>query len=242
MSRARPGNPRRTSGGLAFAAGGLPPVLALLLTAISAATEPGSAGPAAAGPATLAIDTARSALDFSIHRRGETIEGHAHEFAGEVAFDAARPEDRPSVSLRVVAASLETGNRVRDHKMRGSHLEAERFPEITFRSTSIRLSAASPEAGPSGVSGPAPAAPASPLRPGESRRALVEGILGLHGVERTMLIPATIRYDNGSLTAEGEATLSLTDHSIPIPRFLWIVLDDEVKVRFRFVASPKGSG
>jgi len=213
----------------------------LLLTAIAAVLEPGSAGPPAAGPAALSIDAARSSLGFTIHRRGETIEGRAHEFAGEVAFDAARPEDRPSVRLRVVAASLETGNRVRDHKMRGSHLETERFPEITFRSTSIRLSAVLPESGLPGVSEPGPAGPASPLRPGESRRALLEGILSLHGVERTMLIPATIRYDNGSLTAEGEATLSLTDHSIPIPRFLWIVLDDEVKVRFRFVASPTGS-
>jgi polyisoprenoid-binding protein YceI len=195
-----------------------------------------------AGPAALAIDPGRSSLSFIIHRRGETIEGHAHEFRGEVAFDAAHPEVGSAVDLRVQAESLETGNRIRDHKMRQSHLEVERFPEIRFRSTSIRLSAGTPDAGaPDGGARPGTAGAAASPRTGAKRRALLEGILSLHGVERTLLFPATIRYDNGSLTAEGEATLRLTDHSIPIPRFLWIVLDDEVKVRFSFVASRAGS-
>ncbi len=176
------------------------------------------------GAVTLAIDAGRSDLGFTIHRSGETIDGRAHHFSGEVAVDPSRPSERASVVLRVEAGSLETGNRIRDRKMRNSHLEVERFPEIVFRSTAITLS----ETG-----------PAAPLRAGEPRKALVEGILALHGVDRSILLPATIRYDSGSLTAEGDVTLKLTDHAIPIPRFLWIVLDDEVKVRFRFVASPR---
>ena len=176
------------------------------------------------GAVTLAIDAARSDLGFTIHRSGETIDGRAHHISGEVAVDPSRPSEHASVVLRVEAGSLETGNRIRDRRMRNSHLEVERFPEIVFRSTSITLS----ETG-----------AATPLRAGEPRKAIVEGILALHGVDRSILFPATIRYDSGSLTAEGDVTLKLTDHAIPIPRFLWIVLDDEVKVRFRFVASPR---
>ena len=191
-----------------------------------------AAVPAPRAPATLAIDPKTSSLTFTIHRPGETIDGAAHAFTGEVVFD---PADLPvggSVVLRVAASSLETGNRMRDRKMRNTHLEVERFPEIVFSSTSIRLSA----------DGEAEAAP-GPLRPGEPRKALVEGVLALHGVERTILFPVAIRYDSGSLTAEGDVTLRLTDHAIPIPRFLWIVLDDEVKLHFRFEAGPQaGSG
>jgi methyltransferase len=204
----------------------LPVVLALALGAGGGAA--GAWGAAADAPAAsapegrpLALDPAASALRFTVSRPGEVVEGTAPEFAGEAVFDPARPGEGSSVVLRVVARSLVTGNRLRDRKMRKSHLESERFPEIVFRSTSIQAHAAG-----------------GPLRPGEERRVLIEGILSLHGVDRTILFPAAIRYDAGSLTAEGELRLRLTDHAIPIPRFLWMVLDDEVVVHFRFVAAP----
>jgi polyisoprenoid-binding protein YceI len=181
-------------------------------------------------PRVLRFDHQKSALTFTIHRPGETIEGSAREFSGEVALDPERPAEGSSVELTVRSASLETGNRIRDRKMRSSHLEAERFPEIRFRSTSVRMSSGGGDH------------PGGPLVSGEERKALVEGQLTLHGVERTMLFPVSIRYDGASLTAEGTLVLSLTDHGIPIPRFLWIVLDDEVKVRFRFVAGAGRQG
>ncbi|HEU4402421.1 MAG TPA: YceI family protein [Candidatus Polarisedimenticolia bacterium] len=189
-----------------------------------------TAGVAPPGPINLVIDKARSTLTFVITRPGESIEGRVHQLAGEVTLDPAHPGEGASVELRVQAESLETGNRIRDRKMRHTHLESETFPEIRFRSTSVRL-------GPADGDRAAP-----PLEPGETRRALVEGTLGLHGVERSMLIPATIRYDGGSLAAEGEAVVGLTDHGIPIPRFLWIVLDDAVKVHFHIIAVPPAAG
>jgi polyisoprenoid-binding protein YceI len=172
--------------------------------------------PAAATVVRLAIDPAASSLTFTVSRPGETVEGSAAEFSGEVRYDPGDPA-RSEVTLTVRAASMRTGNRIRDRRMRGIHLEVGKHPEIVFRSTAIRVG----EAG---------------------RKALLEGILDLHGVERTILFPAAIRYDNGSLAAEGELVLRLSDHGIPIPRFLWMVLDDEVRVRFRLRAMPRGAG
>lgn len=201
-----------------FRAGGLRAVAGALLV---------FAGGAAPHP--LRIDRDRSMLEFTISRPGETIGGRVGEFSGEVLFDPQRP-DRSAVRLRVGAASLETGNGLRDRKMRRSHLEVERFPEIVFQSTSIRLGGAGEDVS------------EGPDASGGARRALVEGTLSLHGVERSLLFPVTIRYDTGSLTAEGELELRLSDHGIPIPRFLWMVLDDAVRVRFRFVAGGRGAG
>ena len=99
--------------------------------------------------------------------------------------------------------------------MKGSHLKVERFPEIVFRSTSIQV-------GPAGA--------------GPQRKALVEGVLSLHGVDRSIIVPAAIRYDDGLLTAEGSVSLTYSDYGIPIPRFLWLVMEDDIQVRFRFVA------
>jgi len=174
--------------------------------------------PAPSSRVTLAIDPAMSELAFTIKRPGETIDGVAREYGGEIALDPSDLSAGPSVVLTVRAASLATGNRLRDRKMRGTHLEAERFPEIVFRSRSIQVGVEKPGAG--------------------GRAALVEGTLGLHGVERDIVVPVVIRYDNGILTAEGSVDLSYTDYGIPIPRFLWLVMDDTIKVRFRIVARP----
>lgn len=209
--------------------------------AVSAPPAPavrGVANDRGASSITLALDPAASSLTFTIHRPGESIDGTAHEFAGEVVLDPANLSQGASVVLRVTAASIETGNRLRDGKMRRSHLEVERFPEIVFRSSSIqvgperdRSAPGAPAAGPTGAGAAMPAA-------GTSRKALVEGTLGLHGVEHGLMVPAAIRYDNGTLTAEGSVALTYSDYGIPIPRFLWLVMDDEIVVRFRFVAGP----
>jgi len=205
-----------------------------LRRAIMAALLVACVGPVAAAdrsPLTLAIDPKASVLAFTIKRPGETIEGTAHIFTGEVVFDPADPQAASSVVLRVVASSLETGNGMRDRKMRGSHLEVERFPEIGFRSTSIQVG--------SEREAPSPSPSPGGKEPGRvlQRKALVEGVLSLHGVDRAIMVPASIRYDNGTLTAEGNVDLTYSDFSIAIPRFLWLVMDDEIKVRFRFVAS-----
>ena len=191
--------------------------------------EPGRSSPGTF-PLTLAIDPARSEIAFTVRRPREVIEGRAHRFSGRVVVDPARPGDGAEVILTIEAASLETGNRMRDRKMHKSHLEVDRFVEIRFRSTGIRLSAKDPED------------PGGPLVPGESRKALVEGLLSLHGIDREILFPVTIRYDGGSLTSEGELGFRLSDHDIPIPRFLWMVLDDDVRVRFHLTAMSPADG
>lgn len=205
------------------------PVFLAVAALAAPAVRAAASGPLA-GPVRLVLDKAASSLTFTIHRPGESIDGTAPQFGGEVVLDPAGLSEGGTVVLRVAAASLETGNRLRDGKMRRSHLEVDRFPEIVFRSSSIRVG---PERERSGAGrAPAPAAGSA------ARKALVEGALGLHGVERGLLVPAAIRYDNGILTAEGSVTLTYSDYGIPIPRFLWLVMDDEIVVRFRFVAGP----
>jgi hypothetical protein len=182
------------------------------------------------GPVRLVINPQKSSLTFTIHRPGETIEGAVGAYAGELVFEPSDLSRGGSVALHVAAASLTTGNRVRDHKMRNAHLEVERYPEVVFRSTSIRVGADR------GGDVPAALAPCVPSGGGR-RRALVDGVLSLHGVDRSLMVPAAIRYDNGVLTAEGCVNLTYSDYRIPIPRFLWLVMEDDIQVRFRFVAS-----
>ncbi|HET8946642.1 MAG TPA: hypothetical protein VFQ07_06635 [Candidatus Polarisedimenticolia bacterium] len=52
--------------------------------------------------------------------------------------------------------------------------------------------------------------------------------------------PVMVGYDGALLTADGTAAFTLTEFSIPIPKFLWFVLDDKVTVNFHAVGRPSG--
>ena len=186
----------------------------------AATPGPATPGPAAPGVRTFAFDATGSKLGFTVTRPGEVVEGTATQFEGTVRLDPEHPNEGGGVTLKVDAATMVTGNRLRDRTMRNSHLETEKYPEIRFESA--KATTAKPE----------------PLKPGETRGFEVEGKLNLHGVERTIKIPVMVGYDGALLTADGTAAFTLTEFSIPIPKFLWFVLDDKVTVNFHAVAKP----
>jgi polyisoprenoid-binding protein YceI len=187
---------------------------ALLLWALVGA---GAAQPAPAGAHDFTIDTASSKLGFTVTRPGETIEGQVPAWSGRVRLDPARPAEDAGVTLEIDPAAMVTGNRLRDHNMHKSHLEVEQYPKIVFQSTALRTAA-------------------GPWRPGETRSCELEGVLDLHGVKRPLRIPLTVRYDEGSVTADGATAFTLSEFGIPIPKIFWIVLDDKVTVNFHAVA------
>jgi hypothetical protein len=61
----------------------------------------------------------------------------------------------------------------------------------------------------------------------------------LHAVERTVKIPVMVGYDGALLTADGTAAFTRTEFSIPIPKFLWFVLDAKVTVGFHAKAETR---
>src|SRR5437867_3716581 len=158
--------------------------------------------PAAAAPdaaphlATFALDAERSTLGFTITRPGETIEGKAPRFTGTIRADPDHPWSGASVELRVDPAAMQTGNSLRDRKMRNSHLEVTTFPEIVFESTEVTADSAPDAAG----------------------RFIVLGRLRLHGLERPLRIPVAIGYHEGLLTADGDVAFTLSEFAIPNPR------------------------
>jgi polyisoprenoid-binding protein YceI len=167
------------------------------------------------------IDTSASKLGFTITRPGETVEGQAPTWSGRVRLDPAHPAEDAGVTLEVDPAAMVTGNRIRDHNMRKGHLEVDQFPKIAFASTALKTSAEA-------------------WRPGETRSCELEGVLDLHGVKRPLRIPLTVRYDEGSVTADGATAFTLSEFGIPIPKIFWIVLDDKVTVTFHAVAKQAG--
>jgi polyisoprenoid-binding protein YceI len=87
---------------------------------------------------TWSLDPAHSVIEFAVkHMMVTTVRGQFRRFTAEVDFDEAHPE-RSSVVAHIDASSIETGMEARDAHLRSADFfDADTYPELTFRSTSI---------------------------------------------------------------------------------------------------------
>jgi polyisoprenoid-binding protein YceI len=88
---------------------------------------------------TWELDPAHSSVTFSTkHMMVTTVRGTIAIEDASVDFDEEHPE-RSSVEVRLSAASVDTGQAARDQHLRSvDFLDAETFPFLTFRSTSVK--------------------------------------------------------------------------------------------------------
>ena len=85
------------------------------------------------------IDPSHTSASVSArHMMLSTVRASLSGTTGELDFDPARPE-AAKIRLAIPAASVNTGDQKRDGHLRSpDFLDVERFPEITFESTSVR--------------------------------------------------------------------------------------------------------
>jgi len=95
------------------------------------------AAPAVAAD-TFTFDTAHTEMAFAVkHMVISTVKGRFNDFSGTITYD---PNDvtKSSVQVSVKTASIDTGNADRDKHLRSADFfDADKYPEITFKSTSI---------------------------------------------------------------------------------------------------------
>jgi len=154
--------------------------------------------------------------------------GHEHtialrEFSGDVVASAGAL-DRGSLRLTIQAASLaevapgfsEADRKKIDRDIREKALEVSRFPEITFRSTTLKVK----ERG----DGPA--------------EIEIQGDLTLHGVTRSVILPARVEVHNDLLTAHGEFTVRHSDYNVERLSAAAgaVKATDEIRITFEIVA------
>jgi polyisoprenoid-binding protein YceI len=140
----------------------------------------------------------------------ETVVGKTDRVSGIVSFD---PEDLSagvSARVEVDAASLKTGNKIRDGHMRNNYLETDQFPVISFVMDSAPLSGALPENG--------------------TYRGDVEGDFTCHGVTRKITVPVTVTRSGDEILMEGNFEVKLSDYDIKRPKFLIMKLDEVQRI------------
>ena len=87
---------------------------------------------------TYTIDYQHSDVGFSVrHMVFAKVRGHFTKWTAELAFDAADPS-KSSLSVAIDAATIDTREPQRDAHLRSpDFLEAEKFPQLTFKSTKV---------------------------------------------------------------------------------------------------------
>lgn len=160
----------------------------------------------------FSLDPHESKISFEADARLHTFTGTVGKLSGRVRLSTISPPNDAEACVQIEAASITTGIDRRDETMRTSHLHTDRYPAILFNLDRVDQI----ESG------------------GSDRYAIaLRGTLALHGVTRSLAIPATALLSPNTLSIEGEVPLRLSAFQIPIPTFLFISMKDEVMVRFR---------
>src|ERR1700730_3334832 len=84
------------------------------------------------------IDKNHSNVGFLIRHLFTKVPGRFTDFSGKISFDEANPE-QSHAEVTIKTASVHTDNEERDKDLRSAKFfDVEKFPEITFRSKSVK--------------------------------------------------------------------------------------------------------
>ncbi|MDH3255172.1 MAG: YceI family protein [Acidobacteriota bacterium] len=92
----------------------------------------------ASEPAGWVTDTAHTEINFSIKHFFTPVSGNFSDFEIDLDYNAEEPE-KSTVEARIKVASINTGNERRDNHLRTADwFEVDTYPDMTFKSTSVR--------------------------------------------------------------------------------------------------------
>jgi polyisoprenoid-binding protein YceI len=93
------------------------------------------------GSETYKIDSAHSTIAFKVRHLLGTAKGKFSKFSGTIVVDREHPEQL-SVSVKIAAASIDTGIVKRDEHLREGLFNVEKYPEISFKSRRVKQTGA----------------------------------------------------------------------------------------------------
>lgn len=159
-------------------------------------------------PGTYAIDAEATTIRFTARHMGVlTVGGRFDDVAGTITVTDGAPRE---ARLTIGAASVDTGNRMRDRSLRSdTFLDADAYPVITFASDRVVRDA-------SGFS--------------------ATGHLSLHGVTRTLTVPFTFSAAADALHIEAAFVLNRRDFGLTFGPAMDTLVGDEIRMEAVIVA------
>jgi polyisoprenoid-binding protein YceI len=182
--------------------------IALAWVAVSAAPIPIVEG------TSYRVDPKTARAGFDLRATLHTVHGTTGDVSGSVK--AVRADGHGfdlEGSIRIQAASLDTGNVRRDRKMREESLRVSTHPEIVFQpSRLVPDPSASPPAGHSAF--------------------VLEGSLTVRGVAKPVKLKVEAFADGNRLVVEGGTDLAWADFGVPDPSFAFVRIAKQLHASF----------
>ncbi len=168
---------------------------------------------------TYEVDPVHSSINFSVtHLMVSKVPGAFNDYAAQINFDPTNLTGS-SIAATVKVASINTNNADRDkHLKTADFFDAEKFPEITFKTSAIT---------------------------GSGDQYVLAGDLTLHGVTKKVSIPVTIAgpvkspYGFAALGITGQFKLNRQDYGVSWNKALdngGVMVSDNVDVAISFEA------
>ncbi len=209
-------------------------LMCFLIALSVASTEKTASGVPAAKPASgvkapvlyrYLIDSRKSRVSFTF--RGVLIpyDGHFGVLEGELFLGSGKSFHGASGGFSIKSASVKSKRPEHRRMLYGDVLEAEEYPDIDFRVTSVEPDGESVDAGPG--------------RREKDWRLRGRGVLEMHGTRRAFPLSFRLTDTGTNLYIRGKGSISLSDFGMSRPKILLLVPGgDRVKIAIRLVASP----
>ena len=165
----------------------------------------------------LVVVPEESEVAFDAHATLHNFTGRSRPVDGTVEGIPTALEASGSGFVTVKAASLTTGNDLRDRNMRAM-LAVDRYPEIRFILDQAKID--------------------GPPKDDHTVTLLISGQLRVRDVTRSLRLPVTISVQPDRLIVTGRFPLTFTEVGLTPPSFLFVKVADHLQIRFRLVARP----
>jgi polyisoprenoid-binding protein YceI len=152
------------------------------------------------------LDPAKTTVEFSLGATLHSVHGTFKAKAGGIRFDAA--SGRATGSFVIDAASGNSGNESRDHKMHKEILESAKYPEIGFTPTHVIGAVAAQ---------------------GDST-VQVEGIFRLHGTDHEITLSVPVHVSGNEVTARLHFEVPYIDWGLKNPNTLFLHVSPQAEI------------
>ncbi len=157
----------------------------------------------------VALEPSQTQIEFTLGAVMHTVHGTFRLTTNSLQINPATHE--ATGELVVDAASGDSGNQARDHKMTKDILEAQRFPEIAFiaRKVDGKLAAT-----------------------GTSQLKLI-GVFRVHGQEHPLTLPVNVDAHGSTFTASTQFVVPYQQWGMKNPSTLFLRVSDKVNIEIK---------
>ncbi|HZT31775.1 MAG TPA: YceI family protein [Bryobacteraceae bacterium] len=157
-------------------------------------------------PIKVALDPAKSKVEFNLGATLHTVHGSFQLKRGNVEFDPVT--GKVAGEVVVDAASGDSGSKARDRRMHNDVLQTPRFPEISFRASRVE----------------------GRVNPQGHSQVQIAGVFHLCGADHELTAPAEVEIEGNHVSGTVHFQVPYVDWGLKNPSTLFLRVDREVNI------------